>query len=359
MRTTRSLSACLFVFGALAGCREPAAPKGPSKAQQAAAATDIAPPSVAPSAPRAQQAARISDLQAALTAAEACLRDGRVDRRCVAFRNLTRNLRAHKADATWQADLQAALAKPGVARQLALELYADAVIPPADLPSFITALMAIIDDPKATEQDRQHAVESLGPVENPAVADKALALLAADASPRVSAAAGYLLGKPAFAAAKAKSTVALMAALKGDRPAAVKRAAIQSLAKLEHAPAVDVLVTLLDDELVGANAVMALAAFEDPKAWQSIFARIERGAATGKVQPAVLAALIRLQSKPGYDAKKLSAALTALIKKLDETAATDRAAGMARDLARRHLARLQKAAAPTPAAKPAMPPPGK
>lgn len=340
MRPMQLLVWTAAIAALTAACRDPEPPKGKAGAAKAVASADVTIPPVEPAKPRAQQAVKLSDLDKALKAAHTCFRDGRLDRRCVAFRQLRNNLRAHRDDAAWREGLQAALDRPGNDRMLALQLYDDGTIAPADEAAYTKRLLALVNDMAAPEKVRQHAMGALDSVEDPAVSARALEIFAKDKSARVSAAAGYLLGKPAHAAVKAKATAAMVAALEGDAATPVKRAAIQSLAKLEHTPAVPALIKLLDDPLVGANAVMAVAAFDDPKAYGALFKRIELGAKTGKVKPAVLAALVRLQRHKTYDPVKVAKALEALIATLSKTAASDRSAGMARDLAIRHLKRI-------------------
>ncbi|MCA9547178.1 MAG: HEAT repeat domain-containing protein [Myxococcales bacterium] len=341
MRPTELLALTATVVTLSIGCRSPEPPKGKAGAAKAVASADVTIPPVPVDPPRPQQEQKLSDLDAALSAAHRCLRDGRLDRRCPEFRVLRTNLKAHQNDEAWLKGLQAALARKGNDQLLALQLYADGAMQPADKATYAQALLALVDDPTSDEAVRQYAVGALDDIEDPAVSARALALFKADKSDRVQAAAGYLLGKPAHAAVKAQATAAMLDALKGDAPASVKRAAVQSLAKLEHAPAIPALIGLLDDELVGANAIMALAAFDDPKAYGALFARIEQGAKTGQIKPAVLAALVRLQRHKAYDAEKVAKALEGLIKALEKTAPDDRAAGMARDLAQRHLKRIQ------------------
>lgn len=347
MRPIELLAWTATVVTLSVGCRASEPPKGKAGAAKAVASADVTIPPVPVDPPRPQQAEKVSDLDAALAATHRCLKDSRLDRRCPEFRKLRTNLKAHRADQAWLKGLQAALDRSGPDQLLALQLYADGAFPAADKAAYAKTLLALLDAPGSSEPVRQYAMSALDEVEDPAVSAKALAVFQADKSDRVRAAAGYLLGKPAHAGVKAESATAMLKALEGEAPAAVKRAAVQSLAKLEHAPAIPGLIKLLDDDLVGANAVMALAAFDDPKAYKALFDRIERGAKTGQIKPAVLAALVRLQRHKAYDAKAVAKALEQLIKTLEKTAAGDRAAGMARDLAQRHLRRIQmKLAAP-------------
>lgn len=337
-------TACIFGLTlALAGCARdetPAASPQTSPKTQA-----IKPPPVAPEPPRPQQAASASDLTLALTNAEPCVKEGRIDRRCVPFRTLREGARGHRKDAGWQTGLRALIDQPGPRGHLALELMADGFVELGDLATLVPRIMTVVDDTKASEARREQAVRALIRADHPGVVDKAMALLAKDASPRVRAAAAYLLGKPAHAAHRARAIPALLAALKTDQGSAVRRALIQTLGLLKPKVALTPLIALIDDPMVGPNATMAVAGYEDVRAWKAVYSRIQAAAESGAVRPALLASLVRLQAHPKYDAQALEGTLQTLIKTLEPKAGLDRTANMARDLASRHLRRIQEAKA--------------
>lgn len=277
-----------------------------------------------------------------LDAAAGCVRDGRLDRRCAGYTELSQSL-AQKADPAAIDKLLAAVETGDAAHKtVALALLARPYPNEGDVAKRLLPRVDAESDPML----KADLLRALAPRAAEGVAEKALALLREAKEPVVRAAAARVLGHEAHAAFGEQAAPALLEALQKDTAPAVRRQAATALGNLKHAAAVPHLITALDDPLVAPSATFALARFETPEAYEAIWSRIEAGAKTGEVSLALLAAVKLLEDHPRHDAKKAVRVLERLRKKLQKTAGDDQSSAAALRLVERNLERMKKGGKP-------------
>lgn len=306
---TRAWLIIIGACGAALGCGQArdageASPAAAGSAASAASAASEAPATVASAAPRPD-----TSLDGLLQAAEGCVKDGRVRRSCAAFARLRTALQGMGDDpAGWGAMLVKAKGDPALpVTTLALTLLEDGAIqgPAAD---FVPAVKPLLDS--ASPQVRAIALRALSGHPDPALAERALTLLAEDTASEVREVAAYLLGRPLHHGVRARSEPLLLTTLVNDDDPAVRRAVIGALGKLRPKAAVKPLISLLDHPQVGPNAAVQLGGFDDPEAFRAILSRIAQVKDGTVVSPSLFAALGRMRQAKAFDAAAAKALLT-------------------------------------------------
>lgn len=321
---------------------------------KADAAPPAAPASVDAAAPEdtvalPQQAPPVKDLDTQLQAAEPCVREGRPRQACLGFERLRGAVRARKGDAAWRDGLlDLAKGQPDAPRtRIALTLLADGSMNgPADI--MVTALLPLTDSTDAFV--RSSALRALATYDSPGIAEKALTLIENDPEAGPREAAAYVLGKPQQHRAGPAAVTALLRALANDQDVSVKRAAIGSLGMLRPAEALPTLIALIDDPIVGPNALVQLGGFQQGAAYRTILSRISKVRDGMPLPPAAMASLTRLRTHPDYDAAQVRQVLEAALPFVEKDGTPN--GRIAHELVKRQLAAL------TPPAPPAAPPSG-
>ncbi|MEZ4475662.1 MAG: HEAT repeat domain-containing protein [bacterium] len=348
----------LLLLVGLVGCGQrgadkvDAAPAAPPSAARVDAAVDD-------TAAVPQAAPPVKDLEGQLAAAEPCVVEGRPRQACLGFERLRSAVRSRKGDAAWRDGLlDLAKGQPDAPRtRLALTLLADGSMNgPADI--MVTALLPLTDSTDAFV--RASALRALATYDSPGVAEKALTVIENDPDPGPREAAAYVLGKPQQHRAGPAAVTALLRALANDADASVKRAAIGSLGMLHPPEALPALIALMDDPLLGPNALVQLGGFQQGAAYRSILSRISKVRDGMPLPPAALASLTRLRTHPDYDAAQVRQVLEAALPFVEKDGTPN--GRIAHELVKRQLAALAPPSAPPsappggPATGPAMKP---
>lgn len=346
------VAAALFALSAAAGtgCHEPR--EGANAGRASPSLAPSLPPSVAPAPPVAQVAPTLDDLDDTLAKATAtCFVGEAFERRCPAWLGLRDNLRARPPEDDWHGRIRALLDADDRPARLAMELLNEGSLslPEATHAAARAQLWRVVEADSRPAELRALAVRALGKVLDGAAVDRLLARLA-DPSAEVRAAVAYLLGapQPILVEARPRVVAALLKVLRSEAQGDEVRGAIRSLGALREEAAAEALVARLDDPLVGANAVMALAGLRDPRAFTALLQRLEAGGVAGEVAPGVIAAVGTLAAHPQFDAKRVETALSGIENALKNKGMSRSDAPLLLELTRQARAALAAAAAAAP-----------
>lgn len=322
-------------------CTKKSDPPKPLVAETKADAAPSAPVPV-PKPKEIEKIATVEGLAPALEEAAACVKNGRLDRRCAGFIKVRKNVGDHAKDTKWADALLAAASTGDATAQVALVLLDE--VRAGDDAKFVETLWPLVGKGESTH--RTAALRALYGRLGPEHAAQVGEILAdAKAPDTLRAAAAYLAVKPAMSPNK-KKLAPLLNGMMADTKASpgLRRAAIAAAGKLAHPSAQEAMIALLDDELLGANATVNLAGFTTKKAYDVLWKRLETAANGGKIQVAQVAAVGRLRRHPQFDGAKASE----LLKKLHDRLAKDAKGGdqqatMMQTMVKRHIDQIRKA----------------
>lgn len=275
-------------------------------------------------------------LTSGLTAAEPCVTDDRLDDKCAQFQQIRGQVMAAHADAAWRTGLLDALSGSPARALVAVELLDSSILPQGR--EIVVPRLLDLTAPERPLPLRLAALRVLAGDTEPAVGEKALALLRGDEAIEVRVQAAVLLGQPVHGRGQPEAGAALLEAMAKDGAPGVRRAAAEALGTLRPPGAVASLAGQLDDPLTGPIAALALARFEERAAYDAIVSRLNAAAEAGQAPPlSILAALARLQRHPNHDGAAVKESLQKIEAALTARPEDDREAALSLRMIRRQL----------------------